>query len=86
VIGFAGNVTQYIGTNIKCQPSDRMEESFILLKEININCEMKNMNLEKIVLQVPNDHLTLIKWTPRTHILIHQSIKAMAKKLLFFNF
>ena len=73
--GLAGNITQFIGTKIKCQTSDKMDEPFAHLKEMNINCEMVDMNLEKIILEVPNNHLTQLKWSPRTHILIHESIK-----------
>ena len=71
----ASNVTQFIGSKLKLQSSDRMDDPFILLKGLTANCEMVDMKIEKIILEVPkSESITEVRWTPRTHILIHESI------------
>ena len=71
----ASNVTQFIGSKLKLQSSDRMEDPFILLKGLTANCEMVDMKIEKIIVEVPkSESIIEVRWTPRTHILIHESI------------
>ena len=74
-ISLKGNITEFIGSKIKCLPSDKMDDPFIHVKDVNLNCEMSEfMQTEKVMIEVPNDHSTTIKWSPRIHILIHESI------------
>ena len=59
-----------------------MDDAFVLLKELRLeNCEMTDMAVEKVILKVPESHVTQIKWTPRTHILIDDSLREILSNI-----
>ncbi len=74
ISGVAFGLTQFIGAKVQCLPSDRLDEKFFEIKESLATFELSDYALEKLSVEFPAGHVTYLKWSPRVHILFHESV------------